>query len=51
MVRALDNGSSGPGSSPGRRHLVVFYFTLTVALSTQVYKEVLTDLMLGVTLR
>ena len=34
MVSALDSGSSGPGSRPGgARH-----FTLTVPLSTQVYK-------------
>ena len=24
MVSALDSGVSGPGSSPGRRHFVVF---------------------------
>ena len=43
MVNALDYGSKGPGSSPGRvialcswaRHL-----TLTVPLSTQEYKWV-----------
>ena len=43
MVSALDSGSSGPGSSPGRGHCVVFlgfYFTLTVLLFTQVYKWV-----------
>ena len=40
--------------SPDRRHCVVFlrrHFTLTVPLSTQVYKWVLANLMLGVTLR
>ena len=41
---ALDSGASGPGSSPGRGHCVVFlgsrHFTLTVPLSTQVYKWV-----------
>jgi len=54
MVSALDSGSSGPGSRPGggialcswARHL-----TLTVPLSTQVYKWVLANLMLGVTLQ
>ena len=54
MVSALDFGASGPGSSPGRGHCVVFlarHFTLTVPLSTQVYKWVLVNLMLGVTLR
>ena len=48
--------SSGPGSSPGRGHCVVFsawarHFTLTVPLSTQVYKWVPASLMQGVTLR
>ena len=54
MVSALDFGASGPGSSPGRGHCVVFlarHFTLTVPLSTQVYKWVPANLMLGVTLR
>ena len=43
MVSALDSGASGPGSSPGRGHCAVFWtrhFTLTVPLSTQVYKWV-----------
>ena len=43
MVSALVSGSSGPGSSPGRGHCVVFlgrHLTLTVPLSTQVYKWV-----------
>ena len=42
-----------PGSSPGRGHCVVFlgnFFTLTVPLSTQVYKWVPANLMLGITL-
>ena len=40
------------GSSPGRGHCVVFLgITLTVPLFTQVYKWVLENLMLGVTLR
>ena len=43
MVSALVSGSSGPGSSPGRGHCVVFlgktrHLTLIVPLSTQVYK-------------
>ena len=40
MVSALDSGASGPGSSPGRGHCVVFLGrTLnTVPLSTQKYK-------------
>ena len=41
MVCALTAGSSGPGSSPGLGHCVVFLdktLTLTVPLSTQVYK-------------
>ena len=44
MVSALDSGSSGPGSSNGWGHCVVFLgktlSTLTVPLSTQVYKWV-----------
>ena len=39
MVSALDTGSSGLGSGPGRGHCVVFLF-FTVPLSTQVYKWV-----------
>ena len=41
MVSALVPGSSGPGSSPGRGHCVVFshfwarHFTLTVPFSSQ----------------
>ena len=54
MVSALDSGASGPSSSPGRGHCVLCswarHFTLTVPLSTQVYKWVLANLMLGVTL-
>ena len=50
MVSALDFGASSPGSSPGRGHCVVFLI-LTVPLSTQVYKWVPVNLMLGVTLR
>ena len=44
MVSAFVHGSSGPGSSPGRRHCVscswARHFTLTVLLSTQEYKWV-----------
>ena len=50
MVSALNSGASGPGSSPGWRHCVVFlvrHFTLAVPLSTQVYKWVPVNLMLG----
>ena len=51
MVSALDSGS---GSSPGRGSALCScarHFTLMVPLSTQVYKWVLANLMLGVTLR
>ena len=37
MVSALDSGASGPGSSPGRGHCVVF---LGKTLYSQVYKWV-----------
>ena len=50
MVSALVSGSSSPGLSPGRGHCVVFlarHFTLTVPVSTQVYKWVPANLMLG----
>ena len=54
LVSALDSGSSGPGSSPGWGHCVVFgqdtTQCLTVPLSTQVYKWVPGNLMLGGTL-
>ena len=46
MVSALVSASSGPGSSPGRGHCVVF--VATVPLSTQVYKSVPANLVLGV---
>ena len=51
MVSALDSGSSGPGSRPGRGHCAVFMGkTLhSHSASTQVYKWVLANLMLGVT--
>ena len=49
MVSALDSRASGPGSSPGDIVLCSWarHFTLTVALSTQVYKWVPANLMLG----
>ena len=43
MVSALDSGSNGPGSSPGRGNALCSWarhFTLIVPLSTQVYKWV-----------
>ena len=54
MVSALDSGSGGPGSSPRRGTALCSwarYFTLIVPLSTQVYKWVPANLLLGVTLR
>ena len=48
MVGELDTGSGGPGSSPGRGTVLCSwarYFTLTVPLSTQVYKWVSTNLL------
>ena len=50
MVSALDSGSGGPGSSPGRGTALCSwarYFTLIVPLSTQVYKWVPANLLLG----
>ena len=50
MVSALDLGASGPGSSPARRHCVVFLGKTHyshVPLSTQVYKWVPANLVLG----
>ena len=50
VVSALDSGSSGPGSSPGRGTALgswARHFTLTVPLSTQVYKWVPANLLLG----
>ncbi len=52
MVSALDSESNGPGSRPGRdaalcSWAIAIHFTLTVPLSTQVYKWVLADLLLG----
>ena len=54
MVSALDSGASGPGLSPGRDIVLCSWarhVTLTVPLSTQAYKWVPANLMLGVTLR
>ena len=54
IVSALDSGSGGPGSSPGLGTALCSwerYFTLIVPLSTQVYKWVPANLLLGVTLR
>jgi len=55
MVTAVDSRSSGAGSSPGRGHCVAFlgkkhYSHSIVPLSTQVYKWVPANLMLGATL-
>ena len=57
MVSALNSGLSGPGSGPGRGHYVDLccwakHFTLTVPLSTQVYKwvPVIREFNAGVTL-
>ena len=53
MVSALISGSGSPGQSSGQGHHVVMlcswarHFTLTVPLSTQVYKWVPVNLMLG----
>ena len=51
MVSVLDSEASGPGLSPSRGHCVVLccwvrHFTLTVSLSTQVYKWVPANVML-----
>ena len=43
MVSALDSGAGGPGSSPDRGLVLCSatrHFTLTLPLSTQVYKWV-----------
>ena len=54
MVSALPSGSSDLGSSPGKGPALCCVLgqgtTLTVPLSTQVYKWVPANLMLGVTL-
>ena len=54
MVSALDSGSNGPGLSPGRGTMFCSWarhFALIVLLSTQVYKWVPANLLLGVTLQ
>ena len=54
MVSALDFRLSGLGSGPGWETALCSWarhFTLTVPLSTQVYKWVMANLLLGVTLR
>ena len=54
MVSALDSGSSDPGSSFGWGTVLrswAKHFTLLVALFSQVYKWVPTNLLLGVTRR
>ena len=51
MVSALDSGSGGAGSNPGRGTALcpwARYFTLIVPPSTQVYKWVPANLLLGV---
>jgi len=51
MVSALVAESSGVGSSFSQGHCVVFFgkhLTLTVPLSTQVYKWVMVNLVLGI---
>jgi len=51
MVSVPISRSSSPGSSPGQGHCIVSLgkipFTLTVPLSSQVYKWVTADLTLG----
>ena len=54
MVSALDSRSNGPGLSLGQGTALCSWernFTLIVPLSTQVYKWVPANLLLGVTLR
>ena len=52
MVTALDSGLGSPVSSPGQTlRRVLGQFTLIMTLSTQVYKWVPVNLLLGVTLR
>ena len=53
MVSALDSGLNGPGLSPGWGTALCSWarhFTLIVPLSTQVYKWVPPNLLLGITL-
>ena len=51
MVSAHDSGSRGPGSSPGQVIVLCSWarhFTLTVPLSAQEYKWVLTSKLSGI---
>ena len=53
MVSALDSRSNGPDLSPGRGTVLCSWarhFTPIVPFSTQVYKWVPANLLLGVTL-
>ena len=50
MVSALDSGSDGPGSSPAQGNALcnwARHFTLAVPLSTQVYKWLPANVLLG----
>ena len=51
MVSALDSGASASGSNPRGGRCVAFLGKTFLPLSTQVYKWVPANLMLGVTLR
>ena len=54
MVSALDSRSNGPGSRPGLGTVLCSWarnFTPIVPFSTQVYKLVLVNLLLWLTLR
>ena len=54
MLSTLDSLSSSPGSTPGWGHCVKsweMHFTLTVPLSTLVYKLIPANLMPGLNLR
>ena len=51
MVSALNSRLSGPGSRPGLTCSWARDLTLAVPLSTQVYKWVPANLMLGLTLQ
>ena len=51
MVSVRDSGSSGPGSSPGRGHCVVFLGKTLYSYSASLHSGVQMGNMLGVTLR
>ena len=55
ILNKLNSGASGPGSSPDRGYCVVFLgktlYSHSASFSTQVYKWVPANLMLGVTLQ